>query len=248
VGNKSITPHLIFTITNAGGKAAMAPAGDVHCHDGNLPHALKVPDGLEGWSVGKLRQAGFPAGFAGGTAGGSGDIRLAFDPRRALAQEISPSTIEELKTDLQCRLSMILKPRFADVSFSRCTESMSRDGFCWWIWLGGHTSTSTTFKSPDLSAKISDKYWFSAKLQIWMGYFPHSPFEPQDGPKLKVHFYVVSSKFARFPPSTKPETDSYKHIDHFHKGVSPDAIDDAINNRIEEFIKAFPVKCEEAQR
>lgn len=233
----------IAELVKSGSKAVRHPRSDPHCFDSHLPSALMVPYGLEGWSIRQLTRFGVQAGPATGTAGGSGDLRLAYEPRHVLVREISPDTIEHLRSDIQCRLEELFKVHYVDVSFSRCTESMQRDGFCWWVWAGGHTRISSGFKSAALSTKISDRYWASAKLQIWMGYFPSSPFEPTLGPKVKAHFYVVSSRYARAPTTAKPEGEAYKAIDHFEKNVSPDELDDILNSRVEEIMRALPGAC-----
>ena len=243
VPGNNAAERAIDELAKSGGKSIRDAEGDHHCFNPSFPLSIKVPYGLEGWSIALLNRSGVRAGPATGTAGGSGDIRIAFEPTHILAREIAPNTIEYLRSDIQCRLDIVLKANYEDVSFSRCTEPMLRDGFCWWAWLGGHSKTSSGLQSAALSAKISDKYWASAKLQIWMGYFPSSPFEPTLGSKVKAHFYVVSSKYARSPVSAKPDGDAYQAIDHFEKGVSPDELDDILNSRVEAILKALPASC-----
>ena len=108
--------------------------------------------------------------------------------------------------------------------------------------LAGHTASSAGFNPAKLNARISDKYWFRAKLELWMGYFPrYFDLDERDlGPKVKIHLSVGSSDFARSPPDRPPN--QYRSIDQF-ESISPDAFDGELNERAMEILLESRLTC-----
>lgn len=233
-------PQLLSAIEKAGGLASRPTdtdgqnERDSHCYSQEFPLAIQVPDGLEAWSVERIQALGYPANYGMGTAGGSGDIRAAFDSSDFFSGPLTPNNFSAVRKELECKLRTRYEKYFDKVNFSSCKYvAYPDDGFCWVISVLGHSATSAGFNPAKLSGLISDRYWFRADIEIWMGYFPHfRDLSGNDlGSTLKVHLSVNSSEFARFPPNQQPEPDKYHEIDDFDPSADIDSIDDALNDR-----------------
>jgi hypothetical protein len=245
-GPENALPNIIQSLRNAGGLAERKPDRDGHCRNERFPFSIEVPEGLEAWTVETLRSQGYAGVTYGlGTAGGSGGIRVAFDLPDILSERPTPQNFARLINEVQCKLRTRYRQYANNVSFKTGPGvNWPAQDFCWDMTISGHTATSAAFNSANLASRISNRYWFRSNFEIYFSHFS-SFFEDEKnlGPKLLMHVEVISSQFARLPPSQTPEPSQFHAIDHFEPGSSVDELDGEINGQAVELLKSTPLIC-----
>ena len=224
---------VVSVLKNAGGAAKQI---DGNCGD---LISLAVPHGLESWSITILKKAGYQkADHPIASAGGSGVIKRRLDAGELYQGSNTPSTLEGVHDLMRKRIRERLAPYFSDILIKPCPRQVIDSELCWNVWLGGHVSTSTGLPRKCLGGLVSERYWFSVRLEMWMGEFGSYP--DNDGNRLgkKVRFdaAVISSKYARMPASDKPEAGNYRPISSYEPSVDEYELDVLIAERIADLV------------
>lgn len=211
-----------------------------------------VPEGLEGWTVKTLRELGYNARHAIATAGGGGENKLRVNRTYIFGQEITPKNYKEVVADVQCKLNTRFSEYFERINIqNKCRSDIEEHELCWNIWLGGHLATSKGIQEIDLRAQISPKYWFSTRLELFIGDFFDYPYvDVKGGGKMaRIDFFVQSTRFARAPAERAPEGARYHPIENFEPQLYGDEVDGLIGWAIRKnVIRAGQFVCKESGR
>ena len=204
-----------------------------------------VPEGLEGWTVRTLRAMGYNARHAIATSGGGGENKLRVKRSYIFDREITPQNYKEMVSDIQCKLNKRFSKYFEHVSIkNKCKSDVDEHELCWNIWLGGHLATSKGVQGNDLRAQIDQKYWFSTRLELFIGDFFDYPDVKGGSQVARIDFFVQSTRFARAPAEKPPERTRYHPIEYFEPQLDGDEVDDLVGWAIREnVIRAGQFTC-----
>lgn len=205
---------------------------------------VRVPHGLEGWSVTKLRRAGFSSvHHPWRSAGGSGIIKRRVAPSFIFPQPITNRNYRSAVRSIECGIARQLRQSFDEVQIrNKCDSDVSGPEMCWNIWLAGHTANSRGLNSSSLEGLVSDKYWFSTRIELWIADYDDYP--ETGGSVARIDLVTVSSKFARYPPDRSPEAHRYQFISEFAPSVDEFELDEIIGHRVSDIITARSLRCD----
>jgi hypothetical protein len=84
-----------------------------------------------------------------GPAGGSNSVRIVVEDGTFLPKDLSPATVTKIWKQDACKLHAILKPEFRNVDVRQCRsqDGTSHTGFCFSVYVEGHTADPKGFTS-----------------------------------------------------------------------------------------------------
>lgn len=205
---------------------------------------LLVPAGLEHWTVKTLRQLGYTAKHAAATAGGGGENKSRVERSYVFDGDVNPQNYQEVIGNIDCKLKTRFSSYFQDVNIqNKCKSDIDERELCWNIWVGGHLATSKGLRDDDLRKQVPSKYWFSSRIEIFIGDFYDYP-EANGAQKARIDFFVLSTRFARSPPDEVPDGSRYQTIDQFEPQLDVDEVDDLVGWAIRQnVVRAGPLEC-----
>jgi hypothetical protein len=206
---------------------------------------IGIPAGLEAWTVGALSENGISASINRINAGGSSERRSRLKLSRLLSASPDPSNIDDLRSELTCRLATKLSESFNVEDSGQCEDLYDGDnpseaGLCSEFVILGHTSSSNGIRPQQIGGILDDGYWIRSKLSVEVGFYDARSADDQtENPSaavLRAHLYLYGTELARAPSTDPVNQLTFREIGHFIPESSWDELDDPVADSLADLL------------